>query len=659
MVIRITPQARVGHLALLSAKSYLKYLWHISISSAGLLLLGAGSPESPIAAFKGGFGQDIGQTAKLVVHSPIQSTRKLNPVLDSETALQESVPKTSSQVIAQGTQISLNGRALSVAWRRWQIGTNPPQYRIGISDTGLMQAFGVDLLNTQDATRQPIEWFSQPTTSINSLSAFLTSSFRYLDVTDLAKAYAWQMSVDGQTLRVTSTPAQVKNIRTGQQPWGERIVLDLDRATPWQMRQQDRDWVVTLDAATDTSILQRFNPQPTSFTLDSSSNQTTLRLKVPETLSPRIFTIANPNRLVIDVKPDPLIERDILWSPGLRWRQQYVSLQGASRFPVVWLEVNLRQPGLAVKPIWSIPNVEALNSMSLQGTAPLLKTALIWQTAAAINGGFFNRNEQLPLGAIRRDGQWLSSPILNRGAIAWNNSGQVKMGRLSLQETLVTPDGKGLPIVSLNSGYVQAGIARYTPEWGKTYTPLIDGEILIVVRNNQVAAQMPGGSLGKSAFPIPSDGYLLALRDNASAASLLAVGTNLRINSVTFPDDFSRYPNVLGAGPLLVQNRQIVLEAKAEKFSSAFIEETAARSAVGTTGSGNLIVVTVHNRVGGRGPTLAEMAGLMQQLGAVDALNLDGGSSTTLYLGGQILDRSPSSAARVHNGLGIFLQPSP
>ncbi len=65
----------------------------------------------------------------------------------------------------------------------------------------------------------------------------------------------------------------------------------------------------------------------------------------------------------------------------------------------------------------------------------------------------------------------------------------------------------------------------------------------------------------------------------------------------------------------------------------------------------------VHNRVGGAGPTLAEHAQLMQQMGCVDALNLDGGSSTSLYLGGQLLDRFPNTAARVHNGIGIFLQP--
>jgi len=50
------------------------------------------------------------------------------------------------------------------------------------------------------------------------------------------------------------------------------------------------------------------------------------------------------------------------------------------------------------------------------------------------------------------------------------------------------------------------------------------------------------------------------------------------------------------------------------------------------------------------------MAQILQQLGAINALNLDGGSSTTLYLGGQIIDRPPNSAARIHNGIGIFLR---
>jgi hypothetical protein len=283
-----------------------------------------------------------------------------------------------------------------------------------------------------------------------------------------------------------------------------------------------------------------------------------------------------------------------------------------------------------------------------------MQTAQLWQAFAAINAGFFNRNNQLPLGAIRRDGRWFSGPILNRGAIAWNNTGQFKFGRLSLQETLITSAGAQLPILFLNSGYVQPGIARYTPEWGPTYTPLADNEVLIVVQNNKVMAQMPGGTAGKASFPIPTNGYLLTLRPNSDAAGSLGVGTQLRIQQSTAPADFGSYPHILGAGPLLVQKGQIVLDAKGEQFSDAFIQQSAIRSAIGTTAAGTLMIAAIHNRNGGRGPTLTETAQLMQQMGAIDALNFDGGSSTGLYLGGQLLDRSPYTAARVHNGLGIF-----
>jgi exopolysaccharide biosynthesis protein len=45
----------------------------------------------------------------------------------------------------------------------------------------------------------------------------------------------------------------------------------------------------------------------------------------------------------------------------------------------------------------------------------------------------------------------------------------------------------------------------------------------------------------------------------------------------------------------------------------------------------------------------------MLQLGSTDALNLDGGSSASLYLGGRLINRSPATAARVNNGIGLFL----
>jgi hypothetical protein len=728
-----------------------------------------------------------------------------------------------SQTVAQGSQVSLNGRTWPAAWSQWAGGSSG-SLRTGISDAGVRQVLGVELLSTGDATKQPVHWFGiSPAPVI--LPARLTGPYRYLDITDLAAQAGWQVLVSGDTLRITTPVARVKDIQQVEIPEslmsyierirtsGQakpaatpsfRIVVDLDRPATWQAnfsrtltpppppapakpssppnpnpappapatppddeskspasstgivrspqnagrekpdseskppasgtgivpapqnagrekpddeskplvsgtgivpapqnagREKPDDeskpvrnkqpkfdeWLIALDGQTEPALAQRFNPPaaggvsngdsligdgekeklppsdpcpvpsaqcpaPNFVKVEPAGNQTNIRVAVPAGWRPRVSTFSNPSRLEIDIRPDSMVEKDILWTQGLQWRQRYLSL-GADRFPVVWLEVDLRQPGISVKPL----RREVTNQT---GIAPLIETARQLRASAAINGGFFNRNNQLPLGAIRLDGRWLSSPILNRGAIAWDDAGNVKIGRLSLQEIVSTAAGVRLPVLFLNSAYVGDGIARYTGEWGATYTPLSDSETIVAVENNQVTAQLQGGEPGKTAFPIPPNGYILVFRK--VPADALPTGTSLSVESATVPAEFASYPHILGAGPVLLQSvsglgGQIVLDAKAEGFSEAFNLQTASRSAIGVTPAGTLLIVAVHNRAGGAGATLAELAQLMQQLGAVDALNLDGGSSTGLYLGGQLLDRPPRTAAPVHNGLGVFL----
>ncbi|NEU79240.1 phosphodiester glycosidase family protein [Nostoc sp. UIC 10630] len=627
---------------------------------------------------------------------------------NSKSLISQSPAPPLTGMVSSGNQISLNGRTLPGTWL--QRPGKSGQVTTHLSDGVFRQLIGVNFLNSSSSAKQPIQWFSAVTTPL-VLATRLVGAYRYLDITNFAQTSGWQIQANGNTLVIVTPKAEITNIVQSQEPpeasaplQQTRILVNLDRPTPWQVAQgsaiakpqtpssdpdtptpkpttpPNREWTITLDGIADPVLIERYTPQPPAAAptllpnllkqllpvtptqpippapepliqqVQVVKNQTIISLSVPFGLSPQVKTVANPNRLIIDIRPDPLEERDITWAPGLRWRQHYVNL-GTERFPVVWLEVNPRKFGLTLKPMWVSPD-------GLGGTAPLIQTAQRYLAVAGINGGYFNRNNRLPLGAIRRDSQWLSGPILNRGAIAWNDSGQFYFGRLTLEETLITANDQRLPILFLNSGYVQSGIARYTPVWGATYTPLTDNEIILVVQKDQITQQLPGGKVGGTAVPIPQDGYLLTLRANAaSAVSQLPIGSAVRISSSTTPTDFSRYPHIIGAGPLLIQNRQIVLDAKAEKFSNAFIAEKAIRSGICTTATGTLMIAAVHNRAGGYGPTLAEHAQLMQQMGCVDALNLDGGSSTSLYLGGQLLDRSPSTAARVHNGIGIFLKP--
>lgn len=561
----------------------------------------------------------------------------------------------SAKIIQEGTQVSLNGRSFPIAWQQSRQGNT---VRTSISDSGLVKTLGVELLSTNDWKRQPIQWFSDPRTPI-ILPSQLKGAYRYVDITDLAKVAAWQLQVEGNTLQISTVTARVENIRQGNQPWGSRLVVDLDRPTPWQVIDRGNTGEIILEASAEPSLQESWLTSDSVSELGANlallqadRNQTTIRVDIPKNKHLQVFSLPNPNRLVIDLRPDALVAKDILWAPGIRWRQQFVNL-GRDRFPVVWLEVDPRSPGLSLKPIRN-------NLTSQVGTTPLLSIAQSTQAAAAINGSFFNRDNQLPLGAMRQDGRWLSGPILNRGAIAWNDQGKFKIGRLNLTDTLIIPSGQRIPIPGLNTGHGYLGISRYTTDWGATYTPLADSEVILVVENERITADLPGGAAGEKSFPIPTNGYLLAIRWRGTAAENgLTIGTRVRLETGTDPAEFAQYPHILGAGPVLLQNRQIVVDATGENFSDAFAKQYAVRSVIGITPAGTLLIAAVHNRVEGRGPNLPETAQLMQLLGAIDVLNLDGGSSTGLYLGGQLLDRSPNTVARVHNGIGIFLAPVP
>jgi exopolysaccharide biosynthesis protein len=575
-----------------------------------------------------------------------------------------------NKLLQQGNTLALAGKTFPVNWIQWQEGG---QVRTGISDLGAMQVLGIELLDSNQPQVQPSQWFS----TVSNLTTQFIAPYRYLDLTDWLQQLGNQAQAQGDTLMVSATGSQVTEVREGNQTWGKRIVLTLSRPTFWQVSQAKTEGVVMLNAAIAPNLLttnavpnnginkpnQQSNDEDDlgssngvkstagqSFRLENLGASSKIYVSLPTAHKLQMTTLNNPYRLVIDIRPDAPPAKTIVWAEGVTWRQQFIDIGGGSGlFPVTWLELNLASPQIALKPLTA-------NPQGLRGIVTTANLVRAWQASAGINGGFFNRNTQLPLGAIKRDNRWLSGPILNRGAIAWDDQGKVTVGRLSLQESLTTSSGQQIAVNYVNSGFVQKGIARYTTDWGANYTPMTDNETIIVVQNNQVTAQQSGGPSGQNAFPIPPNGYLLTLRGNPPAPNL-SVGTPLTLQSSTIPAKFNAFPQIVGAGPLLIEQGKIVLNAAAEKFNTGFQQQRASRSAIAVNGGGKILLVAVHNRVGGQGSTLAEMALILKKLGAESALNLDGGSSTSLALGGQLIDRSAVTAARVNNGLGLFIRP--
>lgn len=590
-----------------------------------------------------GLGWVLGLVSGLGAIAPGGALGEATPVAQTAPSLTQTQPSS----VAGGQQIQVNGQLLRQPWQQWQTPEGP---QIGLTEATLMQQFGVHLLDSETVQTQPVQWFSVANQTPLKLATRLAEGDRYLSVQRLAQQFGWQVAVLGSTLQITTPTAQVVELRQSRQTWGDRVVLQLDRSAPWQVTERPNEILLTVAAPASEALLQQVSAIAgqyiQSIQITRLPNQTQFRIALKSAVRPRIWSTPAPDRIVVDLRPDSLVSRTILWAPGVQWRQDLLAV-GAQRVAAVWLELKPGASGLRLAPILANPS-------GIPGIAPLQQIAQAVQVAGAINGGFFNRDRQLPLGALRRGDRWLSGPILNRGAIAWDNAGMVQFGRLTLQETILTPTGQRFPLTHLNSGYLQAGIARYTPDWGPTYTTLSNGEGIVTVQNGRVIQQQTLEQAGES-VPIPPDAYLLVFRSNRSAVAAFPVGTPLTLEAATNPPTWRSLPNILGAGPLLLQNQQIVLDARAEAFSPAFASQRAARSAIAQKSDGTLLLFTTHTTLDGKGLTLLETAQLLQQLGAVHALNLDGGSSTTLYLGGQLLDRPPATAARVHNGLGLFL----
>ena len=559
--------------------------------------------------------------------------------------LETSQPAAKADVATKpsGSSLRINGQTVSGHWQQ-------KNGHIGVSSGTAASVLGIELRGTSDPTQQPIRWFPTSQDEAVTLPAWWDATDRYLDISDWVTRVGGSAQASGDTLQLSLPPSQVGGIRQGKQTWGDRIVVDLSGPTTWQLEEGDT-YTVTVAGSITPQMVRAFKAASsnliTQLNVAPLGGRTVLKIRTKEGASPQIWSTGNPARVVIDIRRDAMVERDVAWAPGLRWRQQYVNV-GSARFPVYMFITRPNPSNIALRPIHAKDN-------SAIGIEPILAQAQRQRVTGAINAGFFNRNNQLPLGAVRSAGQWISGPILGRGAMAWNDQGDLIMDRYVLSEVVRTESGSALPLLAVNSGYVQAGISRYTSGWGSTYTPIVDNEIVVTVQDDRVASKRSLGKANSGSVPIPANGYLLTFRSNRSAADKLEQGSLVTLESQSQPAAFDQYPNIVGGGPLLIRDRSIVLNPQQEGFSTNFIQGSAPRTAVGKTADGLWIIATVHDGVGGRGPTLAETAKIMQQLGAVDALNLDGGSSSSFYLGGQLLNRQPRTAARVNNGLGLFV----
>jgi len=100
---------------------------------------------------------------------------------------------------------------------------------------------------------------------------------------------------------------------------------------------------------------------------------------------------------------------------------------------------------------------------------------------------------------------------------------------------------------------------------------------------------------------------------------------------------------IVGGVGVLVRDGIVVADHADQKVRQGFITDRHPRTAVGIRKDGTWVLVVVDGRQPqlSKGMTLAEIAAYMKSLDCQNAINLDGGGSSTLWYEGHVVN-SPS-----------------
>ena len=160
--------------------------------------------------------------------------------------------------------------------------------------------------------------------------------------------------------------------------------------------------------------------------------------------------------------------------------------------------------------------------------------------------------------------------------------------------------------------------------------------------------------LNRTALGITSDGTVLI--DNVSMDERGNLVPDWRTLGVV---------HAIGGGPRLVKDGKVHITSGEERFKADVAVGRAPRTAAGVPSDGKLLLVAVTGRQAYHsiGVTLEELANLMIELGAKDAMNLDGGGSSTLVVRDYVMNTpSDGRERKVADAILVFSslpQPTP
>lgn len=302
-----------------------------------------------------------------------------------------------------------------------------------------------------------------------------------------------------------------------------------------------------------------------------------------------------------------------------------------------------------------------MSSKGFSDRQPVSKLVKENNAVAGVNGDFFSFKTSSPFGAFIDKGEVKAAPINanepyptfyldsnnNAGIDIFTRTMAVKSlrsGKQAVIQNINKPVGEYNFITLYNKNYGTHSIGN------KYHDDLVE---MVVV--NDVVQEI---RIGQEPIPMPQDGYIIAIRGGAKIHILnnFQVGDPVELNVSTTPN----YENIkfaIGGGHIVLKDG-----IPTNSNPGLNVNGDQPRTGVGITQDGKeLIIATIDGRHANfKGVGLEVFGAIFKDLGAYNAINLDGGGSTTMAIkpiGEQVkLANIPSDGAerRVPNGVGVY-----
>jgi hypothetical protein len=297
----------------------------------------------------------------------------------------------------------------------------------------------------------------------------------------------------------------------------------------------------------------------------------------------------------------------------------------------------------------------ALANDEIVGTETVSDIAARHRALAAINAGFFLPNGD-PAGVLTIDKRLVSDTRRPRGAVGISRDAagmKLTFARLKATASLGIIRGSAktsIPIDGVDTTRLLGKVMLFTPSYHQD-TDTAKGGVEWIVRGSPLRVASGPDRRGKTA--IPPDGFVVSYGGTTPPAALARLKRGTRVTlDISYepvegpPEPWLSAQDIIGGAGLLIRDGRDVADWSIEVFTQTFAETRHPRTLIGTAADGTIWLVTVDGRQPqlSVGMTLVELRNLAHRLDLINALNLDGGGSTTMWVSGEIVN-NPSDAA--------------